>query len=244
MVNLRYSSMLAALSLAGAAYAQTQATPDQTDTQSNAPSSQSSPSSQTYPNSQTYPSAQTSPSSQDTNPSSASSPHQRGVTSQSPKEAPAGANPDPSAASTPHQQSSTRLAETGPGGKVSSGMEVQSESGEPLGVVIDIIPGPSDAHYVVIATPGGNATPVPYSTAKSMVRNDKLVIDRSRFDKAPKVQQSEDRSSQTWQNKADNYWGKKGSTTSSDDRIPPDQGQTRPDHDRSMSPDSDSSPPR
>jgi len=237
MGTLRHFSMLAALSLAAGAYAQTQATQDPTDSQSTAPSSQSPSSSQSYPSSQ---SSQTS---QDTNPNAASSPHQRDVTSQSTTEAPANANPDPSAASSPHQQGATRMAEAGRTGNVSSGMDVQTQSGEQLGTVVDIIPGSTgEAGYVVIATAGGKATPVPYSTASSMVYNNKLVMDKSRLEKAPKVKQGEDRSSKAWQKKADSYWGKGSSSSSDSDRMQSDQGQMKSDQDRSMNSDQTTTP--
>jgi hypothetical protein len=127
------------------------------------------------------------------------------------------------------------MAEAGRAGTVSSGMDVQTQSGEPLGTVIEIVPGSTgDAQYVVIATSGGGATPVPYSTASSMVHNNKLVMDKSRLAKAPKVQQGEDRSSKSWQKKADSYWGKQSSMSSDKDRT------MSSDKDRSMGSDKDS----
>ncbi|MDB6090556.1 MAG: hypothetical protein JWN85_3340 [Gammaproteobacteria bacterium] len=215
MNTLRSFSMLAALSLAGAAYAQTQATPDP-DTGPPSPS-QSSSSTQTTP---------------DSSPSAASSPHQREATSQSnQQESTNSANPDPSAASSPHQRNTTRMAAAG--GSVAPGMQVKSPSGDALGTVAVIVPdAASDAGYVVIATSAGDATAVPYATASSMVRNDTLVMDKSRLQNAPKVQrdQMEDRSSNTWQKKADKYWTKHGSTDHGQDAASknPDQGTGTP----------------
>jgi len=233
MGTLRYFSMLAALALAGAAYAQAQATPDQPGTQSNAPSS---PSSQSYPGSQ------------DTSPGSASSPHQRQVTSQQQtNESPPSENPDPSAASSPHQQNSMHMAEAGTARSVQPGMTVQAPSGESLGTVVDLVPGPTgstESGYVVIATSGGSATPVPYAAASSMIQNGKIVVERTRLESAPKVQPSqlEDRSSKTWQSKADRYWG--AHTSSGTGRSSSGPDRVRPDQNRPMDPNDSSNPPQ
>ena len=234
MGKLRYFSMLAALGLAGAAHAQTQAAPDQPGTQSNAPAS---------------PSSQSSPGSQDTGPGSASSPHQRDVTSQQAEESPPNENPDPSAASSPHQQNSMRMAEAGGAAarSVQPGMTVQAPSGESLGTVVDLVPGPTgstESGYVVIASSGGSATPVPYAAASSMIQNGKIVVERTRLESAPKVQQRqlEDRSSKSWQSKADKYWGvHAGSDT---DRSSSGPGRMRPDQSRPMEPNDSSNPPQ
>ena len=228
MGTLRYFSMLAALGLTGAAHAQTQAAPDQPGTQSNAPAS---------------------PGSQDTSPGSASSPHQREVTSQQAEESPPNENPDPSAASSPHQQNSMRMAEAGGAAarSVQPGMTVQAPSGESLGTVVDLVPGPTgstESGYVVIASSGGSATPVPYAAASSMIQNGKIVVERTRLESAPKVQQSqlEDRTSKSWQSKADKYWGvHAGSDT---DRSSSGPGRMRPDQSRPMEPNDSSNPPQ
>jgi hypothetical protein len=239
MTTLRYFSMLAALSLAGAAYAQTQATPDQTNSQSSSSStysgtgststqnegsmgSQSSRDSQESMGSQGSTSSQGSMGSQTNpgaNPAAASSPHQREATKQSEPEAAPGGNAssaNATSASSPHQRHATRMAEAGSGGEISNGMPVQTRSGESLGTVVSVVPGSSgntQNGYVVIGESsggGGNATPVPYSAAASHVQNGKLVMERSRLDKAPKIQQSEmqDSSNTSWQRKVDSYWGK------------------------------------
>jgi hypothetical protein len=108
------------------------------------------------------------------------------------------------------------MAAAGSGGDVSNGMPVQTRSGESLGTVVSVVPGSSgdtQSGYVVIGESsggGGNATPVPYSAAASHVQNGKLVMERSRLEKAPKIQQSQvqDSSNTSWQSKVDRYWGK------------------------------------
>ena len=90
-------------------------------------------------------------------------------------------------------------------------MQVRSESGDLIGRVSAIIPGDSrDENYVVMADQQGMASLIPYSTATAMVHDDKLVIDRTAFEKAPKVQntQLEDRSLSGLQRKSDEYWNR------------------------------------
>jgi hypothetical protein len=206
--------MLAALTLATAAYAQTP-TPEQTAPQ---PSTEPqpgqtnpgrpSPDTQAAPgqDQSTYPGTGTQ------NPNAASSPHQRDVTSQPGNESPPNPNPNPHAASSPHQRAVTRLAEA----NITSGTAVQSETGSRLGFVANVVPGSSGTQqsgYVVIAGSGGTATPVPYGTASSMLKDGKIVIDRARFEGAPKVPQSKIGSTTGWKKKADSYWGESGSHT-------------------------------
>jgi hypothetical protein len=108
----------------------------------------------------------------------------------------------------PDALSPTRLAEAGP---ISSGMEVKTPAGDSIGTVAAVIPSNgSGTRYVVIASPTGSATAVPYDKASAMIRNDALVMDKSRLRDAPKMQQDqmEDGPSRVWQQKADSYWGK------------------------------------
>jgi len=99
---------------------------------------------------------------------------------------------------------------TAVGGNVEHGMLVKSPSGDVLGTVASIVPGESNKSegYVVVAGPQGAATPLPYSQASARVKHDSLVVDKSRFLNAPKVQQyqTEDGSSTVWEQKADEYW--------------------------------------
>jgi hypothetical protein len=124
-------------------------------------------------------------------------------------------------------------------------MAVQSESGHPLGFVVDVVPGSSgtqDGGYVVIAgVSGGGATPVPYSTATSMVQEGKLVIDRARLDHAPKVQQNKIEDQASWREKTDHYWSEShgqmpsGDHTGSDHMRSDDPGPG-PNPDQSLPP--------
>lgn len=198
MATIRDFTLLAALALGGAAYAQAPAS--QQTTPPTTPPGQENPTlSHGYSSSSMAPD-------QEMSPNAAAGEHQREVTPQPGTESPMQTNPNPSAASTPHPQEGTRLAEAG----VASGMAVQSESGRPLGFVVDVLPGAGGAQengYVVIAgSSGGGATPVPYSTASSMVRNGKLVIDRRQFEHAPRVQQNQLEDQSAWKDRTDSYW--------------------------------------
>jgi hypothetical protein len=228
-----FSTLAAALVLAGTAYAQTQPPPDQPTPP---PADQSTPS-QVNPGHDNPTGPAPNPTQEEspvTRPEAASSPHQRDVTQQPGNEAEPQTNPNPGAQATPHQKGVTRMAEAG---GVSSGMAVQSESGHPLGFVVDVLPGSSgtqESGYVVIAgAAGGGATPVPYSAASSMVQEGKLVIDQTRFTHAPKVQQNQIEDPATWKSKADSYWGESGTHTGhmgSDEHMSPEQNapQTSP----------------
>jgi len=118
------------------------------------------------------------------------------------------ANPELDGASTASRNERLAMSDSA---AVSSGMQVRSESGELMGRVSAIVPGDSgDKNYVVMADQQGLASLMPYSTATAMVHNDKLVIDRTAFEKAPKVQdtQLEDRSRHALERKSEEYWNR------------------------------------
>jgi hypothetical protein len=198
MITARLLSVLAASSLAGLAYAQTQAPPP--------PSAQPGT---------TPPATAPTPGYNTSSPSSASSPHQRSVTGIRAHEAPPNANSSPSAAASPHQNRSLRMAEAGRGGHSWSNMAVESPSGQSLGSVSSVVPGLNgrkSSGYVVVSGSNGTDIPVPYRTANGMVRDGKLVLSRSRFEHAPTVTQDDlqNSSDHSWRVKADRYWMHKG----------------------------------
>lgn len=190
MTTARLLTVLAASSLAGLAYAQTQP----------APSSQPS----------AAPGYNT------------ANPHQRQMTTvQGHNEAASpGARTAPGTAlntgQSQTQSSSMRTAEAGPaGGHSWSNMPVESSSGQSLGSVSKVVPGLNgqrSAGYVLVSGSNGDNVPVPYKTAHSMVRDGKLVLSQSRFQKAPTVTQQDlqNSSDHSWRVKADHYWGHKG----------------------------------
>jgi len=193
-------SIVATLGLAGAACAQAQSTPEQ---QTSPPSSSSSTGS--------------------SDPSSASSPHQQEATGTvtnpaSPQAPTTEQSTAPSAASSPHQQETMRTAEAAGMGASDAasgdvvGLEVISPAGDSLGSVIDTVKDPTGApSYVVISSPKGN-TAVPYAKAASMVHDNAVVIEQSKLNGAPKVQQGawKDTSSKSWRTESDRYWSKSG----------------------------------
>jgi sporulation protein YlmC with PRC-barrel domain len=181
--------MLVALGLAGTAYAaQTPAPPDPADTQAAPPQSQSP------------------------DPAAASSPHQREATKQPGAETSPNANPDPEGASTPHQKGAVgQMPHQGMAGSATKlvGMQVISPSGESLGSVIDTtMDAQHQPEYAVISTGNDTMTAVPYSAVASMVKDDKIVMDRTRLENSPQVAQSElrDKSNSKWRADADKYW--------------------------------------
>jgi hypothetical protein len=200
MNTLRSFSIVAALGLASAVYAQSQTTPDKTQQ----------------------------PGTSD--PSAASSPHQRDTTGSrdvpetSPKPPADSTSPtttDPSAASSPHQQETTRTAEANKGAGATTdepqvvGLEVISPSGEPLGAVVDVVMNSSGAPSYAVISSAGKATAVPYSTVSTMVRDNAVVMEQSRLQSAPKVEKGawRDSADTQWQSESDRYWGKGGMRT-------------------------------
>ena len=202
----RLLGVLAASSLAGIALAQNQTAP--------APSASPSAQSTTPP-----PAAAPAPAPgySTSNPSSASSPHQRSVTRMHAHETPPNANPGPTAAASPHQKKSLRMAEAGSGGQSWSNMPVETRSGQSLGSVSDVVPGLNgkmSSGYVVVSGSNGMSVPVPYRTASSMVRGGKLILSQSRMEHAPKLTQEDlqNSSDHAWRMKADQYWMHKGNS--------------------------------
>jgi hypothetical protein len=101
----------------------------------------------------------------------------------------------------------TRMAAAG--GTVSAGMPVQTVAGEPLGTVRDVVPDSTGAPgYVLITIPTGGKTAVPYSTIASLTREGTIVLDRSRLQGAPRVEDSQlqNPSDTRWKKQADQYW--------------------------------------
>jgi hypothetical protein len=193
MAKLSSIMMLAALGLAGAAYAaQTPAPPDPADTQASPPATDSQ--------------------SQNPDPSAASSPHQRDATKQPGSESTPTESPDPESASSPHQKGT--VGETPHAGMAGTatklvGLQVQSPTGEALGAVIDVTMDASrQPEYAVISTGNDTATAVPYSAVAAMIKGNKVIMDRTRLQNSPQVAQSElrDKSNSKWRADADKYW--------------------------------------
>jgi len=89
-------------------------------------------------------------------------------------------------------------------------MMVDDRSGQTLGTVADVVPAKSAHRYVVVSGSVGRTTPVPYDVASSMMAAGKIVLDRTAFEQAPKISQSElsRGASASWRKKVDRYWRK------------------------------------
>jgi hypothetical protein len=195
MAKLRSIAMLMALGVAGAAFAaQTPAPPSPADAQA------------------TPPTGTESQSTQSPDPESASSPHQRQTTKQQTDESATTQSPDPQGASTPHQKGavgkSSGAGMTGTHSKL-VGLQVESPTGEALGSVVDVTMDSSrQPEYVVISMGNDTQTAVPYSAVSSMIKGNKVVMDRTRLQNSPQVAQSElkDKANTKWRSDADKYW--------------------------------------
>lgn len=190
MISARLLTVLAASSLAGLAYAQTQPAPS---TQPNAAPGYNT----TNPHQRQMTTAQGG--SQAASPADRTAPGSALNTGQSQT-----------------RSGSLRTAEAGPaGGHSWSNMPVESSSGQSLGSVSKVVPGLNgqrSAGYVLVSGSNGDNVPVPYKTAHSMVRDGKLVLSQSRFQNAPTVTQQDlqNSSDHSWRVKADHYWRTKG----------------------------------
>jgi len=188
MDKLRTLSIAAAVSLALAACAQNQSTPD--DTSGSQSSTASTPPSSTSSDTST---ASTTPD------SSASSTSESGTMSADSSTSESGATPpaDPSMGA-------------GAAAPVVIGLQVETPTGEPLGTVVEIVADAATGQPLfAVITAADETTAVPYSAATSMVQDDALVMDRSRLEAAPHLEQGEwrDQSRGTWANEANSYWG-------------------------------------
>lgn len=123
------------------------------------------------------------------------------------------ANPQPSTSPT----EGTAADRTPPGktptaatGRDMVGTAVVSKDEAPLGTVVEVVfDAQGQPEFVVIATEEGESAAVPYRTASSMRTGNKVVMDKSRLERAPTVKQGEWQGrSGTWKEDASRYWNK------------------------------------
>lgn len=88
------------------------------------------------------------------------------------------------------------------------GAAVVTTANAPLGKVVDVVFDAAKQPAFVVIESAGKATAVPYSVASSMKADDKIVIDQSRLQAAPKVKSGEWRSetNASWKQEATKYW--------------------------------------
>ena len=89
------------------------------------------------------------------------------------------------------------------------GREVVSATNAPLGKVTEVVFDAQGQPDFVVITSEGKSAAVPYATANSMARGNKIVMDQSRLSQAPKVKPGEWRnSSGNWKSDSQRYWDK------------------------------------
>jgi hypothetical protein len=189
MITARLLSILAASSLAGIAYAQTQPVP------SNQPSAAPG-----YNTSKPHQRQMTTVESKKSEEASGKS-----------RAAPGSAL---SSGQSQTQSEPLRTAEAGAGGHSWSNMPVESTSGQSLGSVSQVVPGLNgqrSSGYIMVSGADNMSVPVPYRTASSMVRDGKLVLSPSRLEHAPKIapEDMQNSADHSWRVKADKYWMRK-----------------------------------
>lgn len=88
------------------------------------------------------------------------------------------------------------------------GAKVVSPANQPIGEIVDVVfDSRGQPDFVVIASEGDNAA-VPYKTASSMIEGGKVIMDESKLQNAPKIQQGQWRNQQSnsWKQAASGYW--------------------------------------
>jgi ribosomal 30S subunit maturation factor RimM len=88
------------------------------------------------------------------------------------------------------------------------GASVISETQAPVGRVVDVVFSASNQPEFVVIESAGKTVAVPYSVANANMSANKIVIDESRLQSAPKMKQGEWRSKTegTWKKDATRYW--------------------------------------
>lgn len=161
---------------------------------------------------------------QNPDPAAASSPHQRDVTKEAAAEAPPAANPEAADAASVHQRDALQgkagdneraagkdkqmAGDTKPKDKL-VGLPVESSDGTQIGSVVDIVRTTSGKPTYAVVAIDNDTSAIPYDTAVSMIRGDKVVMSQARLANAPRVKQSEwlDETSSKWRTESDRYWG-------------------------------------
>ena len=95
-------------------------------------------------------------------------------------------------------------------GREMVGASVISEKQAPVGRVVDVVFSASNQPEFVVIESAGKQVAVPYSVANANMSANKIVIDESRLQSAPKMKQGEWRSKTegSWKKDATRYWDK------------------------------------
>lgn len=88
-----------------------------------------------------------------------------------------------------------------------AGTAVVTNSNQSVGSVVETVFDSQGQPAFVVISSGESMTAVPYQTAKSMMNGEKLVIDRSKLAKAPKIRAGQWREGgERWKSEATQYW--------------------------------------
>jgi len=90
------------------------------------------------------------------------------------------------------------------------GVQVVTPADAPLGKVVDVVFDAKNQPAFVVIASGGKQAAVPYAAANSMMTGDRVVIDQSRLERAPKLKAGEwrSRSNDNWKADSAQYWMK------------------------------------
>lgn len=101
-----------------------------------------------------------------------------------------------------------QTAERSQMGRELVGASVVSEQQAPVGRVVDVVFSAANQPEFVVIESKGKQVAVPYSVANANMSANKIMIDESRLQAAPKVKQGEWRSKTegTWRKDATRYW--------------------------------------
>lgn len=112
----------------------------------------------------------------------------------------------------PGSTSTTHGAATQRSGQRSDivGAAVVSSNDAPLGEVVDVVFDAANRPEFVVIQSEGKAMAMPYSAANSMKKADKIVVDQSKLQAAPKVEEGAWRNpaSNRWKQESARYWGR------------------------------------
>ena len=92
------------------------------------------------------------------------------------------------------------------------GAAVVTTGDAPLGEVVDVVFDATNQPEFVVISSEGKSMAVPYAVASSMMTADRIVMDRSRLQAAPKVKEGQWRgeASGSWKKESARYWDERG----------------------------------
>lgn len=103
-----------------------------------------------------------------------------------------------------------QMGDKGMGREMVGASVISEKKQAPVGRVVDVVFSASNQPEFVVIESAGKTVAVPYSVANANMSANKIVIDESRLQSAPKMKQGEWRSKTegTWKKDATRYWEK------------------------------------